>query len=211
MASESSTASMVYVVDDDDSMRSALSALLRSVDLNVETFATAQEFVNCTKANVPSCLILDVRLRHESGLALQEDIARGGLGIPVLFITGHGDIEMSVRAMKAGALDFLTKPFRDQTMLDAIANALARDAERLAGDQTKALVRGCYATLTPREKEVMAHVVAGLMNKQIAAELNLSEITVKIHRGQLMRKMASRSVADLVRKAEALGIEPNYG
>jgi FixJ family two-component response regulator len=202
-------ASVVYVVDDDDSMRFAVSNLLRSVGLQVEAFASAQEFLDCPKANVPSCLILDVRLRQESGLALQEDMARVGLRIPVLFMTGHGDIEMSVRAMKAGAVDFLTKPFRDQDMLDAVTRALARDNERLAHEQSKADVTRSYASLTPREKEVMGHVVAGLMNKQIAAEMNLSEITVKIHRGQLTKKMGSRSVADLVRKAEALGIRPD--
>jgi FixJ family two-component response regulator len=201
-------ASVVYVVDDDDSMRFAVSVLLRSVGLRVEAFASAQEFLDCPKENVPSCLILDVRLRQESGLALQEDMVQDGLRIPVLFMTGHGDIEMSVRAMKAGALDFLTKPFRDQDMLDAVTHALARDAERLAGEHAKADITRSYASLTPREKEVMTHVVAGLMNKQIAAEMNLSEITVKIHRGQVTKKMGSRSVADLVRKAEALGIRP---
>ncbi|WP_255581146.1 response regulator [Caballeronia sp. dw_276] len=203
------TGSTVYVVDDDDSMRAAVSNLLRSVDLRVEAFASAQEFLDCRKTHLPSCLILDVRLRQESGLALQQDMVRGGVRIPILFMTGHGDIEMSVRAMKAGALDFLTKPFRDQDLLDAVTHALARDAERLAGEQGAADIVRSYASLTPREKQVMTLVVAGLMNKQIAAEMNLSEITVKIHRGQLTKKMGSRSVADLVRKAEALGIRPD--
>jgi FixJ family two-component response regulator len=204
---ESST-SVVYIVDDDESMRLALGRLLRSVGQHVETFETSQEFLAFPKRDVPSCLILDVRLRGESGLAFQQEIAKGGLRIPILFMTGHGDIEMSVRAMKAGALDFFPKPFRDQDMLDAVTRALARDRERIAADQSKAALRARYESLTPREREVMGHVVAGLMNKQIASEMNLSEITVKIHRGQAMKKMESRSVADLVRKAEALDIRP---
>ncbi len=200
--------SVVYIVDDDESMRVALGGLLRSVGQHVEAFETSQEFLAFPKHDVPSCLILDVRLRGESGLAFQQEIAQGGLSIPILFMTGHGDIEMSVKAMKAGALDFFPKPFRDQDMLDAVTRALARDRERIVADQSKAALRACYESLTPREREVMGHVVAGLMNKQIASEMNLSEITVKIHRGQAMKKMDSRSVADLVRKAEALDIRP---
>jgi FixJ family two-component response regulator len=200
--------SVVYIVDDDESMRLALGRLLRSVGQHVETFETSQEFLAFPKHDVPSCLILDVRLRGESGLAFQQEIAKGGLRIPILFMTGHGDIEMSVKAMKAGALDFFPKPFRDQDMLDAVAKALASDQERIAADQSMAALRACYESLTPREREVMGHVIAGLMNKQIAFEMNLSEITVKIHRGQAMKKMDSRSVADLVRKAEALDIRP---
>jgi FixJ family two-component response regulator len=200
--------SVVYIVDDDEAMRLALGSLLRSVGRHVETFETSQEFLAFPKPDVPSCLILDVRLRGESGLAFQQEIARGGLRIPILFMTGHGDIEMSVRAMKAGALDFFPKPFRDQDMLDAVTQALARDRDRIAADQSKAALRARYESLTPREREVMGHVIAGLMNKQIASEMNLSEITVKIHRGQAMKKMESRSVADLVRKAEALDIRP---
>jgi FixJ family two-component response regulator len=207
-----SKSSVVYIVDDDESMRLALGGLLRSVGQHAETFETPQEFLAFLRAfpkqDVASCLILDVRLRGESGLAFQQEIARGGLRIPILFMTGHGDIEMSVKAMKAGALDFFPKPFRDQDMLDAVAKALERDRERIVIDQSKAAVRACYESLTPREREVMGHVVAGLMNKQIASEMNLSEITVKIHRGQAMKKMDSRSVADLVRKAEALDIRP---
>jgi FixJ family two-component response regulator len=198
--------SVVYVVDDDESTRFALSGLLRSVGLRVETFESSEGFLEFPKYDAPSCLILDVRLRCESGLALQEQIAKSSLRIPILFITGHGDIEMSVKAMKAGAVDFFAKPFRHQDMLDAVAHALTRDGERLAAERSVALIRAAYDSLTPREREVMALVVAGLMNKQIASELNLSEITVKIHRGQAMKKMAARSVAELVRKSEALGL-----
>jgi len=198
--------SMVYVLDDDESIRLSLSSLLRSVGLTVEVFESSQQFLAFPRREVPSCLILDVRLRGESGLTFQEELARSGLGMPIVFMTGHGDIAMTVKAMKAGALDFFAKPFRDQDMLDAVTQALARDAERLAAEHSTDALRTSYASLTPREQEVMAFVVAGLMNKQIASEMNLSEITVKIHRGQAMKKMAARSVADLVRKAEAIGI-----
>ncbi|MNT18175.1 Response regulator protein TmoT [compost metagenome] len=199
---------VVYVVDDDESMRLALGGLLRSVGLRVETFESSQDFLDFPKCDAPSCLILDVRLRGESGLAFQEQIAKCGVRMPIVFMTGHGDIAMTVKAMKAGAVDFFAKPFRDQDMLDAVANALARDGERLAAEQSSAVLRAAYASLTPREREVMGFVVTGLMNKQIAAEMNLSEITVKIHRGQVMKKMAARSVADLVRKSESLGVNP---
>ncbi len=206
-----SAISVVYVVDDDEAMRVALAALLRSVGLRVETFASSQAFLDFPKTPIPSCLVLDVRLRGESGLAFQEEIAKSDLHIPIVFMTGHGDIEMSVKAMKAGALDFFTKPFRDQDMLDAVAHALALDAKRITAEHAVASVRSCYNTLTPREQQVLEYVVIGLMNKQIAAEMKLSEITVKIHRGQVMRKMAARSVADLVRKAEAIGIGVHEG
>lgn len=199
---------VVYVVDDDESMRLALGGLLRSVGLRVETFESSQDFLAFPKYDAPSCLILDIRLRGESGLAFQEQIAKSGASIPIVFITGHGDIAMTVKAMKAGAVDFFAKPFRDQDMLDAVANALTRDGERLAAEQSIAALRAAYDSLTPREREVMGFVVAGLMNKQIAAEMNLSEITVKIHRGQVMKKMTVRSVADLVRKSESLGVNP---
>ncbi|MDR5739215.1 MULTISPECIES: response regulator transcription factor [unclassified Caballeronia] len=200
---------MVYVVDDDDSMREAVGMLLRSVGLAVQTFASAQDFLACEMQDVPSCLILDVRLRGQSGLAVQEQIAASELGLPIVFMTAHGDIAMTVKAMKAGAQDFLAKPFRDQDMLDAVATALARDEERRKSSRSVADLRVCYGSLTPREREVMAFVVAGLMNKQIASEMKLSEITVKIHRGQAMKKMQARSLADLVRKAEALGVGPD--
>jgi FixJ family two-component response regulator len=199
---------VVYVVDDDESMRLALGGLLCSVGLRVEAFESSQDFLAFPKYDAPSCLILDVRLRGESGLAFQEQIAKSGVRMPIVFMTGHGDIAMTVKAMKAGAVDFFAKPFRDQDMLDAVANALARDGERLAAEQSIAALRTAYGSLTPREREVMGFVVAGLMNKQIASEINLSEITVKIHRGQVMKKMAARSVADLVRKSESLGVNP---
>jgi FixJ family two-component response regulator len=199
---------MVYVVDDDESMREAVSTLLRSVGLSVQTFGSAQEFLACDMPDVPSCLILDVRLKGQSGLAVQEQISASQLGLPIVFMTAHGDIAMTVKAMKAGAKDFLAKPFRDQDMLDAVAHALASDEERRQANRSVADLRRCYESLTTREREVMAFVAAGLMNKQIAGEMNLSEITVKIHRGQAMRKMSARSLADFVLKAEALGIKP---
>jgi FixJ family two-component response regulator len=201
---------VVYVVDDDESIRLALSDLLLSTGLHVETFGSSQEFLAFARCDVPSCLILDVRLRGESGLTFQEEIRKSGLHMPIVFMTGHGDIEMSVKAMKAGALDFFAKPFRDQDMLDAVSQALLRDTQRLAAERSIGALRACYDSLTPREREIIQFVVAGLLNKQIASEMNLSEITVKAHRGQAMKKMAARSVADLVRKAEALGIEPHY-
>lgn len=205
------SSAMVYVVDDDASMREAVSMLLRSVGLRVELFASAQEFLAFPRPDVPGCLILDVRLKGQSGLAVQEQIAAGELRVPIIFMTAHGDIAMSVKAMKAGAMDFLAKPFRDQDMLDAVASALGKDEERREADRSVADLRRRYASLTPREREVMAFVASGLMNKQIAAEMNLSEITVKIHRGQAMKKMESRSLADFVLKAEALGVKPPQG
>jgi FixJ family two-component response regulator len=198
----------VYVVDDDDAMRRSLRSLLESVGLSVETFASSQEFLAFPKRDVPSCLILDVRLRGESGLTFQQVAAKMGVHIPILFMTGYGDMRMSVKAMKAGAVDFFPKPFNEQDMLDAVNQALARDGERLAAEHSNAELRKAYDMLTLREQQVIAFVLAGLMNKQIAAEMNLSEITIKVHRGQAMKKMNARTVADLVRKAEALGIEP---
>jgi FixJ family two-component response regulator len=203
-----SQTSIVYVVDDDESMRSSLSNLLHSVGLRVEAFASSREFLAYPKSEAPSCLILDVRLLGENGLTFQQDIAKNGLRIPVLFMTGYGDIEMSVKAMKAGAVDFFRKPFRDQDMLDAVAQALARDGKRLAAEQSVAALRHAYNSLTQREQQIMTFVVTGLMNKQIASEMNLSEITVKVYRGHAMKKMSARSVAELVRMAEALGIRP---
>ncbi|CAD6525826.1 Response regulator protein TodT [Paraburkholderia kirstenboschensis] len=203
---DGAAATMVYVVDDDESMRGAVSMLLRSVGLAVETFASAQEFLAFEMPDVPSCLILDVRLKGQSGLAVQEQIAASKLDLPIVFMTAHGDIAMTVKAMKAGAMDFLAKPFRDQDMLDAVTHALARDQERREASRVVDDLRRCYDSLTAREREVMAFVAAGLMNKQIAGEMNLSEITVKIHRGQAMRKMGARSLAEFVLKAEALGV-----
>ncbi|BDC43147.1 response regulator transcription factor [Paraburkholderia terrae] len=199
--------SVVYVIDDDESIRFVLNGLVRSVGLHVETFESPKDFLAFPKYDAPSCLILDVRLRGESGLAFQQEAHRCGVRMPILFITAHGDIEMTVKAMKAGALDFFAKPFRDQDMLDAIAHALKRDAERRESEHALATLQESYESLTQREREVMKYVVSGMLNKQIAYELHLSEITVKIHRGQVMKKMASRSLPDLVRKAEALGID----
>lgn len=199
-------APVVYVVDDDESMRLALSNLLRSVGLNVETFGSVRDFLSFSKAAVPSCLILDVRLRGESGLAFQQEMVRSGLRIPVLFMTGHGDIEMSVKAMRAGALNFFPKPFRDQDMLDAVTVAIERDRKRRETDRIVANLQSYFDTLTPREREILTLISSGLMNKQIAAELGLAEITVKIHRGHIMKKMGAKSLADLLRKAETLGI-----
>lgn len=198
---------IVYVVDDDESMRDALSNLLRSVDLPVQAFASAREFLAFDRPDVPACLILDVRLKGQSGLAVQEQISASNLSIPIIFMTAHGDIAMTVKAMKAGATDFLAKPFRDQDMLDAVDHALATDEKRRSVDRSVSDLRKCYGTLTQREREVMALVASGLRNKQIAAEMNLSEITVKIHRGQAMRKMESSSFADFVLKAKSLGID----
>jgi FixJ family two-component response regulator len=196
----------VLVVDDDPSVRDALDSLFRSVGLHVAAFAAARDLLQARLPAGASCLVLDVRMPGLSGLDFQAEMARADIRLPVIFMTGHGDIPMSVKAMKAGAVDFLTKPFRDQDMLDAVAAALERDRQRRDGEQAQSSLRALFDGLTPREREVMTSVAAGLMNKQIAAELGLSEITVKIHRGHVMRKMGARSLADLVRMAEALGI-----
>jgi FixJ family two-component response regulator len=197
---------MVFVVDDDASMRESLKNLIRSVGLRVELFASAQEFLRSNRPDVPSCLVLDVRLPGLSGLDLQRRTSDAGIEVPIIFITGHGDIPMSVRAMKAGAVEFLTKPFRDQDLLDAIQQALERD--RKAREQLAAIeeLRRRFASLTPRERAVMTRVVAGSLNKQIAAELGTSETTVKIHRHQVMQKMGASSLPELVRMADRLRI-----
>ena len=197
---------IVLVVDDDQSMRVALTYLFRSMNLNVEVFASAPELLQAKLPDVPSCLVLDIRLPGVSGLDFQDNLAKAGIHIPIVFMTGHGDVPMSVRAMKAGAVDFLTKPYRDQDMLDAVTRALERDRKRREGEMAVTKLRNVFETLTRREREVMSLVTSGLMNKQIAGELNLSEITVKIHRGHVMKKMGARSLADLVKMAEALGI-----
>jgi FixJ family two-component response regulator len=199
-------ASMVYVIDDDLQVRESLSSLLRSVDMPVRLFGSAAEFLQGALPDIPSCLVLDIRLPGVSGLDFQAQLAKSGIRMPIIFMTGHGDIPMSVRAMKAGAIDFLTKPFRDQDMLDAVYAALETERARRQSDQGLAGLRARYETLTAREKDVMARVTKGLMNKQVAGEMGLSEITVKIYRGQVMRKMAVRSLADLVRAAERLGL-----
>jgi FixJ family two-component response regulator len=197
---------VVFVVDDDEGMRQSLKNLVGSVGLRVEAFASAQEFLRSKVIDVPGCLVLDVRLPGLSGLDLQKRIADAGIAIPIIFITGHGDIPMTVRAMKAGAVEFLTKPFRDQDLLDAIQQALERD--RIAREQRAEIeeLRGRLDSLTPREREVMGLVVAGLLNKQIAGELGTSETTIKIHRHQVMEKMGAGSLAELVRMADRLGI-----
>jgi FixJ family two-component response regulator len=207
-AAESLLESMVYIVDDEDAVRRALGGLLQSVGLSVETFASSQDFMASPRQNAPSCLILDIRLRGENGLEFQDTMGRTGLRMPVVFITGHGDIEMSVKAMKAGAMDFLTKPFREQDVLDAVSRALAKDRERLCDERFIGSLRAAYESLTPREREVASFVLAGLLNKQIAAKMNLSEITVKMHRGQVMKKLSARSVVELVDKLRPLGIDP---
>jgi FixJ family two-component response regulator len=202
--------SIVFVVDDDASLREAIRSLLRSVGLQVEVFGTAAEFLKNKLPDVTACLILDIRLPGVSGLDFQVELAAANIHIPIIFITGHGDIPMTVRAMKAGAVEFLTKPFRDQDLLDAVQTALERDRTRRAQDKTVHELRNHYEALTPREQQVIRFVTAGLMNKQIAAELGVSEITVKVHRGSVMKKMGARSLADLVRMADALGIQRVY-
>ncbi len=197
---------LIVVVDDDESVRESLGSLFRSVDLDPRLFGSPAEMLNGHLPDVPGCIVLDVRLPGVSGLDFQGQLAGLGIDLPIIFMTGHGDIPMTVRAMKAGAVDFMSKPFRDQDMLDAVMTAIERDARRRQEAAALDALRGEYQTLTPREREVMAHVASGLMNKQIAGFIGLSEITVKIHRGNVMRKMAVRSVADLVRKAEALDL-----
>lgn len=197
---------LVVVVDDDASLRDALSSLFRSIGLQVQLFASAAELLAARLPDAPRCLVLDIRLPGVSGLDFQGQLARSDIDMPIIFMTGHGDIPMTVRAMKAGAVDFLTKPFRDQDMLDAVATALQIDRERRNSLKAVSDVQGLYETLTAREKQVMTLVTSGLMNKQVAAEVGLSEITVKIHRGHVMRKMGVRTLADLVRMAETLGL-----
>ncbi|MDI3559190.1 response regulator transcription factor [Bradyrhizobium sp. Arg816] len=204
-----SSSSVVIIVDDDASIRASLDSLFRSVGLETRLFGSPAELLGGVMPDKPACIVLDVRLPGVSGLDLQGQLTRQGIRFPIIFMTGHGDIPMSVRAMKAGAVDFLSKPFRDQDMLDAVTAALERDAQRRAEAATKEDIRIQYESLTAREREVMGHVTAGLMNKQVAGLIGLSEITVKIHRGNVMRKMEVRSLADLVRKAEALGISQN--
>jgi FixJ family two-component response regulator len=196
----------VFVVDDDAPVRETLSSLFRSVDLRVVVFGSAHEFLHSKIPDAASCLVLDIRLPGISGLDFQEELAKADVRIPIIFMTGHGDIPMSVKAMKAGALDFLTKPFRDQDILDAVTRALERDQKRRDGDKKVSELRARFDSLTSREKEVIALVAAGLMNKQIAAELDISEITVKVHRGHMARKMKARSLVELVRMADLLGI-----
>jgi FixJ family two-component response regulator len=195
---------IVLVVDDDQDVREALSSLFRSVGLDAKSFASTAELLQHKLPEAPCCIVLDIRLPGVSGLDFQTQLAKANIHVPIIMMTGPGDIPMSVRAMKAGAVDFLTKPFRDQDMLDAVTQAIERDRKRRDSEESLAELRGLFESLTMREREIMALVTAGLMNKQVAAQVGLSEITVKIHRGHIMRKMRVRSLADLVRAAEAL-------
>jgi FixJ family two-component response regulator len=196
---------IVFVVDDDASMRRALTNLLQSVGLAVEVFGSASE-MQSRRPDVACCLVLDIRLPGLSGLDFQAELAKANIHIPIIFMTGHGDIPMTVRAMKGGAVDFLTKPFRDQDMLDAVVMAIERDRKRREIEKVAANLLALFETLTSREREILALVATGLMNKQVAAELGLAEITVKIHRGHIMKKMGARSLGDLIRMAQTLGI-----
>lgn len=198
---------IVFVVDDDESMRVALTHLFQSMNLPVKALGSASELLKSKLPDIASCLVLDIRLPGVSGLEFQDVLAKAGILIPIIFMTGHGDIPMSVKAMKAGAVDFLTKPFRDQDMLDAVTHALDQDRRRREGETAVSGLRARLELLTAREREVLAHVTSGLMNKQVAGLLQLSEITVKIHRGHVMKKMGAGSLADLVRMAEMLGID----
>jgi len=198
--------STVFVVDDDESVREALRSLIRSVGLPVKTFASAPEFLQNYPSGAPGCLVLDVRMPGISGLDLQRQLIEANIRLPIIFITAHADVPMSVGAMKAGAIEFLTKPFRDQELMDAIQNALDRDSVTRAQEAEISELRSRYDSLTPREQEVCGLVVAGLLNKQIAAQLGISEVTTKLHRHQVMQKMRANSLADLVRMAQKLGV-----
>ena len=211
MAIPNSREAVVFVVDDDAAMREAIGSLLRSVGLSVEAFPSAGEFLQRKRPDLPACLVLDVRLPDLSGLELQRELTAEGSHIPIIFITAHGDIPMSVRAMKAGAVEFLTKPFRDQDLLDAIQHAIERDGVALEQRKEVAELRARYNTLTPRERQVMGLMVTGLLNKQIAAELGTADITVKIQRAHVMKKMKAGSFADLVRISEKLKPTPRLG
>jgi FixJ family two-component response regulator len=197
---------IVFVIDDDVAVRTTLSSLVRSIGLRVELFGSAREFAQIKMPDVASCLVLDIRLPGVSGLDLQAELAEADIRIPIIFMTGHGDIPMSVKAMKAGAVDFLTKPFRDQDILDAVIRALERDQKRRDSEKTVSELRILFESLTSREREVMTHVADGLMNKQIAAKFGITEITVKVHRGHMMRKMKARSLIHLLGMADLLGI-----
>jgi FixJ family two-component response regulator len=204
MPQETSEKAVVHIVDDDDSLRRAMDSLCRSIGFRTCTYGSAQEFLDARREDIAGCLVLDVRLPGMSGLDFQSQLAALGIHLPVILVTGHGDIPMSVRAMKAGAVDFLPKPFRDQDLLDAVTTAIDRDRRRRAVDGDANVLRNRFLTLSPREQQVMTLVTTGKMNKQVAGDLGLSEITVKIHRAAAMRKMGARTLADLVRMADAL-------
>jgi FixJ family two-component response regulator len=209
MPQQTTENAVVHIVDDDESLRRAVDSLCRSVGLQTRTYGSAQDFLEAKRVDVPGCLVLDVRLPGISGLDFQSQLAALGIHLPVILMTGHGDIPMSVRAMKAGAIDFLSKPFRDQDLLDAVTTAIDRDRKRRVSDDGAAMLHDKFRTLSPREQQVMMLVTAGKMNKQVAGDLKLSEITVKIHRAAAMRKMGARTLADLVRMADALKPKPS--
>jgi FixJ family two-component response regulator len=196
--------SMVYVVDDDSSIRNSLSSLFRSVDYSVESFSSPAEFLKHDIADVPCCMILDVRMPGSNGLDFQASLLEAGIEMQIVFLTGRGNIPMSVRAMKSGAIDFLTKPYREQDILDAVRTAIERDRKRRETRRLTSGIRACFATLSRREKEAMSLLASGLMNKQVAEKMGLAEITVKIHRGNIMRKMRAKSFAELIKMSEAL-------
>jgi len=208
MSNRTEEEAVVFVVDDDEDLRDGLSNLLRTVGLQVKGFASATDFLKSKLPDAPSCLVLDVRLPGMSGLDFQSELTKKNIGIPIVFMTAHGDIPMTVRAMKGGAVEFLPKPFHDQSMLDAVHSALEKDRQRRKGIGDTSQLRSRFDSLTSREQEILAYVASGLLNKQIAAEVELSEITVKVHRASVMRKMGARSLADLVRMADALGVRP---
>ena len=206
MSDRTNEQAVVFVIDDDEDLRDGLSNLMRSVGLQVRAFASAIDFLKSSLPDTPSCLVLDVRLPGVSGLDFQSELIRKNIGMPIVFMSAHGDIPMTVRAMKAGAVEFLPKPFHDQSMLDAVHSALEKDRQRRKGIGDTSQLRSSFDSLTHREQQIFAYVASGLMNKQIAAETELSEITVKVHRASVMRKMGAKSLADLVRMADALGV-----
>ena len=208
MSDRTNEQAVVFVIDDDEDLRDGLSNLMRSVGLQVRAFASAMDFLKSSLPDTPSCLVLDVRLPGVSGLDFQSELTRKNIGIPIVFMSAHSDIPMTVRAMKAGAVEFLPKPFHDQSMLDAVHSALEKDRQRRKGLGDTSQLRSSLDSLSSREREIFAYVASGLMNKQIAAETELSEVTVKVHRASVMRKMGAKSLADLVRMADALGVRP---